>query len=308
MINRRHLTYICLFLWPLGLISCHPEGQERTGNMNPEIIYWTNAADEMFPTELLISSDGIANLKIPTGRKGRDSSVVGLFRARLADSQLKPLISALKTREFAEIQNPKSLVEGEVMRKLSIKEQDKPQVTKLMTANAPRSPVFLEAEKAALDLIAVVSKKPVYAVRIELANVPQLIRKSDAVRPTVVLINSGSEPIQIPGPQSWDQQKVQMTIEAIRSDIPAEQLSSKHQRFEKVLKDDVETVQAITLSKEFIILKPAERATLVLKKNLDWPAGNYRVKILFLLPLFDSQKQPVLRCEAVSQGFVVSCL
>jgi len=307
MITEKNI-YFLVVVFMLTLVACcqadtHKGGEEQ---MQQEIQYWSNAADEMLPTELSISNQGMATLKLRTMRNttnATNASVVGLFQMQLDELRLQSLNQALNTKEFVALSNPTTFIEGEVLRKLTCKKLGQPEMVKIASGSAARAPAFLQAENAAKALLSDVQKHPLYALSIEVPGPSPQLHKGEPLDITVVIANRGYKSVRIPSPDAWHEKMVSMTLEALRSDVPANDLKPFHQKFEMITKADLKQANHTDIADKFITLPPGGKSEFILSKRLTWEAGSYNLRISVQLPLENMEGQEVLRCELLSDIF-----
>ena len=292
-----------------GLAGCGLRPHlERNRTVNPDIRYFTNQSDDTLPLELVILKDGISILMVQTNRDNTEIPNAGVFQTHLNESQLAPLIEALRRREFTQIQSPESMYPGEVFRELSIKEEGREEITKTVSESVPDTPAFLAPEKLALELTAIVRKKPLYAIMLQVTQVPSQFIRGESVQLAINLVNIGSQQIKIPHPQSWSDQAVQLQLGGIRSDVPTADLQPDHQKFEELSEENIQEFRAKNVAVPLLSVVSGEQITLLLQKKLDWPPGQYDVNFSYLSPLFNLEGEKVIVCEVISKNLTMKCL
>jgi hypothetical protein len=275
--------------------------------MNPEISYWSNAADEALPAKLEVSSRGEAVLTIESNRGNPAVANVGIYQTALNAGLLTPLVAGLRTPEFATIETPLSVLSGEVVRELRIKEENGQEIMKFVSESGAPPKAFLGAEALALNLINIVRQHPVHAIAMKVDQVPGQFNRGEAVRLALAVYNPGSETIQIPHPSGWEDQLVQLELTGLRTDVPLEHLRSHHQRFETMSKDQVKDLQAKDVVAALITLAPGEQVSLTLETELDWPPGQYETQIFLNLPISNWKGEEMIRCEIASKKYETKC-
>jgi len=276
--------------------------------MNLEITYWSNEGETTLPNELLIANDGETVLKIRSNRSNTEFSNTGIYRAHFKEARFLPLVNALRNEEFVRLQAPQNLPPGIAIRKLSIKGNDKTTIEKITTGTIQTPPAFQAAEKLALEWVTTVRKTPYQAISIQFDQLPSQFNSGDSVSFSVTLANAGFQNIQIPHPAKWNEHSTQMTLKALRSDIPLAELRSRHQKFETLSKDNMNEIKAKNVQGPMITLVPSDKITMLLQKKFDWDNGDYDTNISCLLPLFDMEGKQVIRCEIVSKTINIKCL
>ena len=265
--------------------------------MNPEISYWSNAADETMATELVVAPNGDATLTITSNRDRPEAANAGVFRMRLKGSDLAAFVDAVRSNSFTALQNPSSALSGSVVRKITLKEDAKPEIMKFVGEDAPAPPAFVAAETRALEIAKVVRQHPVFALGIKLAGMPARFDRGQSVRFKVDLENIGSETVRIVPPPQWTPESVRFEIVGLRADVALADLRSHHQRFEQVSSADVRSFQPSAAAGAMLELARGQRLTLDVERKLDWPPGEYEVRVFYLTSIFNSDGGAVARCE-----------
>lgn len=268
--------------------------------MNPQIQYLADSAPSGFPLSLVVRPDGIATLTVQTSRDATGAAAVGLFRCRLEDRELAPLVAALRSAGFAAAENPKKVLPGEPVRLLGITEMGSKELVRRAAFHTPEPPAFAAAEEQALKVVDLVRQRPVRAIAIEAGPLPKRLESGKPLALTLTLVNPGTERVQLPDPARWEEEGVQLHIDGLRSDVPLPELGPEHQKLAEVGKDQALGEQAPLTGKGPITLERGARFLLRMRVPLDWPPGQYELTIVLAFPLPLAEGQEPKRCELVA--------
>jgi hypothetical protein len=251
--------------------------------MNAEISYMNSEIG----LNLSISPSGMATLSIASNRNNPNLDVLGLFRRKLEAREIDDLASSLRSSDFKNVQNPSSVSPGEYVHQLRIKEQEGVEVMRYTAFHTPAPPVFLAAEEKALVLVKLLRQHPFQAIAMQIGALPNQLERDKPMEFTITIVNPGSEIIQIPHPESWSEETVQLQLIGSRSDIHPEEFEDFHQKFEELSKEQIVDIQPAKQAKPLITLASGGRLVFLFQVSLDWPPGQYDVNLSLNWPLSD---------------------
>jgi hypothetical protein len=273
--------------------------------MNPEIHYWTNNPDPAFPLSLSIANNGMATLTVGTNSDNPEFGSVGVFVRKLEKHEMDDLITSLQSREFIGLQNPKSTLPGTPVRRLSIKEQGRDEVSRWISMGNPNQPVFIALEAKALVLVDLVRQYPLYSVGMKMSSMPAQIERGKPTEFTMTFVNYGHETIQFPHPEGWSRNALQLQLTGLRNDVPLEDLQEYHQKTENLFKKHILNIKGPVVTKSLITLQATNQLIFKFRINLDWPPGQYDVQLSLITPLLDQKGKKQLDCKLISKPFSV---
>jgi len=304
MRKLRFLTTLLVFM-----VGCNSTPiKEGDRKMIPEIRYSSTWADPIFPLTLSIDTSGMASLSVGTNLDNPDLGAVGVFGQKLDNEQLADLVAALRSRDFINIQNPKSALPGEAVRELCIKEEGQGELEKWISFHNPASSVFLKVEEKALVLVNLVRQHPISAMTMKVGFPLEQLDRGKPIEFSVTIINPGSESVQVPHPNTWLKRNVQLQMIGLRSNIPLEQLEDYHQRFEELSEVHLLKIQGTKVAKPLIAILPGERLVFTFRINLDWPPGQYDLRISFVSPLLNREGVMQLDCQLISKPHAIKII
>ncbi len=269
--------------------------------MNPEINYMTDNAR----LTLSIASTGITTLFIGSNLNNPDIEKVGLFRRQLEFSNIENLTTALRSREFGGVKNPVSASSGELVRRLSIKEEGSDEVMRWAAFHTPTPPEFSAVEAQAMEVVKLLSHYPVQAIAIEVSSIPEIIERDKPVKFSLTVINPGSETIKAPHPESWSNVDVILQLTGARSDVPDDEFEVGHQKFEELSNDHIKDIEGSNIKEALITISPSDSVTYEMQVVLDWPPGQYDLQLTLVTPLFNKEGAEQIDCEIFSKTFSV---
>jgi len=273
--------------------------------MNPEIHYWTNNPDPAFPLSLSIANNGMATLTVGTNSDNPEFGSVGVFCRKLEKHEMDDLITSLQSREFIGLQNPKSTLPGTPIRRLSIKEPGRDEVSRWISMENPNQPLFISLETKTLVLVDLVRQRPIYSLSLKMSYMPVQIERGKPTEFTMSLINNGSETIQFPHPENWSRSVLQLRLNGLRSDVPLENLQEYHQKTEDLFRKHIINIKGPKVTRPLITLSAMSPLLFSFRINLDWPPGQYDVQISLITPLLDQKGKKLLDCKLISRTFSI---
>jgi len=273
--------------------------------MDAEIVYQSHAVDQFFPLNFSITANRLATLKVGTNRDNPALNAVGVFSRKLEEVKVSDLTKALRSPLFTGIANPHFFPEGGPVRLLSIREKGANEISKWVTDDAPNPPAFLKVEAEALALVNLLRQYPIYAISMKLSPMPDQIERGKPLEFSMTIIGSGSEMVQLPHPDNWLRQAVQLQLIGFRSDMPLEKLEEYHQKFEDLSEKKPLKIQGMNVTKPLIALSTNSQVVFTFRSNLDWPPGQYDSQLSLITPLFDKQGLEQITCELMSKPFPI---
>jgi len=267
----------------------------------PEIKYFSTEGDETYPMTLVIPGSGPATLTVGTNRLNLNETNCGKFKTLLSSQNIDPLIAVLRNPGFASIQNPDSVLPGEVIRKISLNEDQHHGISKFVTPYHTPAPEFNTAESILKNIVNHVKQFPKFVLSLNRFSFPTVITNRDPVEFVLVLTNPGNEKLFIQHPKLWSDVTSQVELIALRNDISTANLRTHHQKFEILKATHLTNIQIRHDSVDLMELNPQSMLTLEFKINLNWPVGQYNVQVSVQTPIIDCNKNEIHRVEILSK-------
>jgi len=268
--------------------------------MTFETLYWTNRNDDAHPTELQVSAEHGAVLRVEANAEGSSPQSVGLFRSSPPASELARLWDIVSTAAFQSERNASDILPGEVVRRITVRIPGQPDVERIASEGGLDPRGFVDAERILVHLAELARAQPQYATAIALGTpAAALDRAGGTVSLSVNVRNVGTTPLALPGPVSWVAEKVTFTVFVLRSDLPTAQLRNEHQRILELEPEDVEVARPSGggTRRERLYLEPGSSLQLHLSHRVgDLPRGKYDAWAEIALPIREADGSLVLRC------------
>jgi len=160
------------------------------------IEYWSNAADDAFPTRLTVARSGAAELEVMSNEDNPAVPSIGRFSMPTDAPSFEQLAKAVAVPAFAQHANPGPAEPGQVIRRINARFADGHEVRRHVTESAPVDSGFARAEQEALRMAAEIRRHPQHAVAIAMTVAPGATR--DQLVLGVTLSNVGAEPLALP--------------------------------------------------------------------------------------------------------------
>lgn len=283
------------------LAACQVEKDKEipvTSSLEAE--YWSTVADEALPLSVTLLPNGATHLCVRSNRDQSGRSSLGYFEGPASHEAVEGVLAALRTKEFAGISNPDSVTPGEVVRKISVKGADQPEIIKFVGESQPAQPAFLRAEEQFIHAIDLAWKHPVHAMSFSTTALPSQVRSGQEFRFDINLSNPGIRPLRVSTPKSWADSGTEILAKGIRTDIPLARLDNSHAPYVVIGPDNIVDSVAATAD-PFVVLEPGESIRLPVRLRLDWESGLYDIQIVFGTNLVDADGQTLTRIEWISR-------
>lgn len=276
-----------------ALITKASQGAQK---MATTVTYRTNTADDRFETALVVESGGMGRLSVGSNR-GQPTWPIGRFEAPLPAPLVQQLATALGGA-FPGSPSQDTLIPDESFREIRAAGAGAPLVKRVGEQLATPAP-FAAAEQVIGRIIEHVRKYPQIAVDVTLSGLPKQVPAGTPRYIDVTLLNVGRHPFYLAPSAVWGKKGWQGELAALRSDIPAAQLGSAHQKFVQLN------------AANFIGLGPAQPAGPVLlqpgipiaarfQDAFAWPPGHYNAEAAITLQLLSETDEPLFTGSAVT--------
>ncbi len=277
------MAVFCLWLALSSSISA-----KQGSIMSNTISYTSTAADDQFPTRLLITPQGLGQLSLGSNRDRRDRAV-GQFQQTVPANLLQALNAALASPDFAASASQASLVPDEAYREINLSAAagDQP-IVKRFGEQIPPSAAFVRAERELVQIIEYLQSHPVLSIAMQVLPLPAAVAAGRSMEIEINLRNLGRSAFFVESPMTWGQKTTSGELKALRSDIPSAQLRSQHQVFGQLQAANFVKAEFKQDGPAFEVA-PGALLSLRFKQPVDWPAGDYAVEISMSLTLFSAQ-------------------
>lgn len=266
------------------------------------IEYWSNAADDAFPTRLTVARAGLAELEVMSNEDNPAMPIIGRFSTATDARMFEQIAKAVMAPGFAKHVNPGPVEPGEVIRRINVRFSDGHEVKRHVAGSAAANAGFAEAEKEALRMIGEVRRHPRQALALVMTVSPGTGRDRQILE--IALSNAGSDPVALPHPNQWMQSGMAFHVTARRSDVPLAQMSNEHQTFLELGQDALTAAPASTAPR--ITLAPGQRQIFSFDARLPLAPGKYEIWGAFIARLFNEQGNEVMLGELVSPRMPIS--
>jgi hypothetical protein len=296
----RHRLKIPAAIIALAMTACLA-GKEKGRAMSsiPETEYWSTAADEGLPLSLTLSPTGEAKLWIRSNRDNPKRGALGYFEASLPSQRVSEAQASVAAPEFAAAANPASVVPGEVVRKITVKQPGVPDLVRFVGEEGAAPAGFLKAESAFLKAVEEAGKSPSLAIGFSLEKLPGEIVSGEELRFDLLVANPGRQALAFATPKTWADSGTEMTAKGIRSDIPLAQLNNSHAPSVAVGPGYI-GLDASAASKGTLPIGPGQSLRLPVRLRLPWEPGTYDFQVVFRASLSDAQGKAHTHYEWVS--------
>lgn len=264
------------------------------------IEYWSNAADDAFPTRLVVTRNK-AELEVMSNEDNPAVPNIGRFSMAADAPKFEQLAAAVATPAFAKHANPDPIEPGEVIRKLTVRFADGHEVRRHVEGSAPGDAGFASAEQQALRMAAEVRRHPRQVVSIAMTTTPGATRDDHILN--VTLSNAGAESLALPHPGQWLNAGMALHVTARRTDIPLAQMSNEHQAFLELGQKELASAPIPIAPR--ITLAPGQSQVFSFSAHLPLPPGKYEMWAAFIVQLLSEQGNEFMLGELVSPRLAV---
>jgi len=262
-----------------------------------EVVYWTNAPDDAYPTVLTLPADGDPRLEV--GTNGDDPAVrtVGEFRKdgdSLDADLLRRAVSdpAFVTGPEAELVEP-----GTVVREVRVRPEEGPVYERVAAGDVAEGAAFRDAEEIALRIAAELRAHPERAL--EMAFSPEG-GGGNGTGFDVRLSNPGSQAVAMPVPARWEERGVRLVLTFFRAGVTEAEMTNEDQGFVELSADALVPPLPPTPSPDLLAVPPGAAVRFSFRTEAPDLGGNREVEATFELPLLDAAGHERLRVELVS--------
>lgn len=264
-----------------------------------ETDYWSTAADESLPLSLNLHPSGTAKLWIRSNRDIPARKSLGFFDGLVASELAQNAFAAICTPEFTGLSNPKSVIPGEVVRKFILKKSSAPDILKFVSEADPAPASFLRAEEEFAKVIEDVQKYPAIAIGFHMEGLPPEIAPGEEFGFQLSVSNPGLKPLRIATPKFWAEAETNLSVKAVRTDIPLALLNNSHSPSMEIAPQNIELSEP-DLQDSTIVLEPGTVIVFPIRIQLLWEPGLYAFQASFESNLVDAQGNILTRFEWVS--------
>lgn len=264
-----------------------------------EIEYWSTAADESLPLTLNLSPAGEARLWIRSNRDDSHRKALGFFEGTIPSPAASEVQGSVASPELSAAANPVSVVPGEVVRKISVKQPSGAVQVRFVGEASPAPAGFAKAEAACLKAVEAAARFPALAIGFSLGSQPSEIGWGEDYRFDLTVSNPGREAVRFIAPEHWADAGTEMTGKGIRTDIPLARLNNSHAP--SIAKGPGNIGQdAPSYPDGNLLLEPGKSFRFPVRLRLAWEPGPYDFQITFEANLLDSQGKPHTRYAWIS--------
>jgi len=283
-----------------ALIGACLEGSTKGKTMNPQIRYWSNAVNNVYPLTLEISDSLVATLVVGCDSDVPGKAGVGMFTMKLEASQVEPLVNILSSPKFAAVKDPGPAFPGAEVHKLSIVTEEHGEILKYITESAPADSAFLEAENRVRKLLPVILRHAEYAIAIHHFSIAQGKGVPDSLEIVLDIVNTGAKSINLYHPNLWGTIPNALELTALRNDVPLADLRSQHQAFFSIQQEHLLDLNPVVPDSDRVVLQAGRHLTLRYGLELYLEPGSYDVTLSLQTPIFADRGSEILACEVFS--------
>lgn len=285
---------ICNVAIPAKFAASPPSKPKEA--MIENIEYWSNAADDTFPTRLTVARSGSAELEVASNDGDPLGPNIGHFSMELEPRAFELLAKAVADTAFLQHANPGPVEPGEVIRRMRVRFSNGREVRRFVQGSAPVDAGFARAEQAALRLAAETRRHPTDALALA-ATLSQGAGRDDMVI-DVTITNVGSNAVAVPHPDHWAESGMAFHLSVRRKDVPLAEMSNEHQTFLELGREALVSVPALTAAQ--VTIQPGQRQVLSFGVHLPLSPGRYEAWGALLVRLFAENGNAIMLGELLS--------